>query len=57
MFSDFVDRVLGTNLDPAPLDEALYVARVIERAYASSKTGRALPLWPEDAAVRTGEVR
>lgn len=44
LFSQFVERVKAGNLDREPLDEALYVARVIERAYASSRSGRALPL-------------
>ncbi len=57
LFSDFVDRVRLRDLDPAPLDEALYVARVIERAYASSKTGRALPLYPEQVATLSGAAK
>ncbi len=50
LFSNFLDRVTRRELDPAPLDESVYVARVIERAYASSKAGRSL-LIRQDAAV------
>jgi predicted dehydrogenase len=56
MFSGFVDRVLRRDLDQAPLDESVYVARVIERAYASSKAGRALLIRQEAAASLAGGV-
>ncbi|MFN8092619.1 MAG: lysylphosphatidylglycerol synthase domain-containing protein [Vicinamibacteria bacterium] len=44
LFSDFVGRVRRRDASTGPLDEALYVARVISRAYESSAEGRALPL-------------
>lgn len=44
LFADFVDRVHRGDASTEPLDEALYVARVISRAYESSAEGRALPL-------------
>lgn len=56
MFSGFVDRVLRRDLDQAPLDESVYVARVIERAYASSKAGRALLIKHEAAVSLAGGV-
>ena len=56
MFSEFVTRVRRLDLDPAPLDESVYVARVIERAYASSKAGRALPIENEAAVALAGGV-
>jgi len=56
MFSEFVARVLRSDLDQAPLDESLYVARVIERAYASSKAGRALPIEHKPATALAGGV-
>jgi uncharacterized protein (TIRG00374 family) len=40
----FVDRVHRGDPGTAPLEEALYVTRVIARAYESSEQGRALPL-------------
>ena len=40
----FVDRVRSGDARTEPLEEALYVARVIGRAYESSEKGRALPL-------------
>ncbi|HXK08701.1 MAG TPA: lysylphosphatidylglycerol synthase domain-containing protein [Vicinamibacteria bacterium] len=40
----FVDRVRRGDPGTEPLEEALYVARVISRAYESSEQGRALPL-------------
>jgi predicted dehydrogenase len=56
MFSEFLDRVLRRDLDQAPLDESVYVARVIERAYASSKAGRTLFIRQEAAASLAGGV-
>jgi uncharacterized protein (TIRG00374 family) len=47
LFAGFVDRVRRGDLSTEPLDEALYVARVISRAYESSTLGRALPLVPD----------
>jgi hypothetical protein len=40
----FVDRVRQGDASTGPLEEALSVARVISRAYESSRLGRALPL-------------
>ncbi len=56
MFAQFVDRVRRADLDHAPLDESVYVARVIERAYASSRAGRALPIENEAAVALAGGV-
>jgi predicted dehydrogenase len=56
MFSEFVDRVRRRDLDQAPLDESLYVARVIDRAYASSRAGRSLPIEQQPAAALVGGV-
>ena len=56
LFSEFVDRVRRGDLDHAPLDESIYVARVIERAYASSKAGRALPIKHDAAVALAGGV-
>jgi len=44
LMKDFVERVRRHDTSPGPLDEALYVARVIARAYESSAQGRALQL-------------
>jgi uncharacterized protein (TIRG00374 family) len=44
LFADFLDRVGRRDTDRRPLDEALYVTRVISRAYESSAQRRALPL-------------
>ena len=40
LMRDFVERVRGGDRSTGPLDEALFVARVIERAYESSRDGR-----------------
>jgi glycosyltransferase AglD len=42
----FVDRVRQGDASTGPLEEALYVARVISRAYESSEQGRAMSLSP-----------
>ena len=44
LMQDFVSRVRCGNSSQEPLDEALYVARVIARAYESSIEKRARPL-------------
>ena len=44
LMQDFVARVRTHDTTPVPLEEALYVARAISRAYESSDQGRALPL-------------
>jgi uncharacterized protein (TIRG00374 family) len=46
----FVDRVRRRDASTESLDEALYVARIIARAYESSEQGRALPLISKAAA-------
>jgi uncharacterized protein (TIRG00374 family) len=46
LMQGFVDRVRRGDGGTEPLEEALYVARVISRAYESSEQGRALPLSP-----------
>ena len=43
LFLRFTERVRRQDLDPAPLDEAVYVTRLISRAYESSLEGRTLP--------------
>jgi hypothetical protein len=50
----FVDRVRRGDAGTGPLEEALYVTRVISRAYESSEQGRALPL-AEVAPLPTGD--
>jgi predicted dehydrogenase len=54
MFSNFLDRVRGREADYGPLEEALYVARVIECAYASSRSGRAVLLEEPVEALAGG---
>jgi len=44
LMQDFVKRVRQRDTSAVPLEEALYVARVISRAYESSEQGRSLPL-------------
>ena len=44
LFDEFVDQVRTGRSIPEDMDEAVYVARVIESAYASSESERALPL-------------
>jgi predicted dehydrogenase len=56
LFAAFLDRVRRRDLDPAPLEESIYVARLIELAYASSKAGRALPLEPGPEVALAGGV-
>ena len=51
---DFVDRVRRRDASTGPLDEAVYVTRVIARAYESSARRRALPLDDEAAGARAG---
>lgn len=53
LMKDFVRRVRQRDTSPGPLDEALYVARVIARAYESSAQGRALQLDPSGPAPAT----
>jgi predicted dehydrogenase/uncharacterized membrane protein YbhN (UPF0104 family) len=51
LLRDFVDRVRRGDRSTGPLEEALYVARLIARAYESSEQRRALPLLPAPAPV------
>ena len=44
LLTDFSKRVRCRDRGTAPLEEALYVTRVITRAYDSCREGRALPL-------------
>jgi predicted dehydrogenase len=44
LFSEFVRRVRSGVRDSVALEEAIYVTRLIERAYQSSEEGRSLPL-------------
>ena len=44
LFRQFAERVRTRDHGLGPLDEALYVTRLIARAYESSREGRALPL-------------
>jgi predicted dehydrogenase len=46
LLRDFVERIRQKDASSEPLDEALYVARLIARAYESSEQQRALPLQP-----------
>jgi uncharacterized protein (TIRG00374 family) len=50
LLADFIARVRRCDPDTGPLDEALYVVRVIARAYESSAEGRALPLTSDSRA-------
>ncbi len=47
LLSEFLGRIRNADPDRTPLEEAVYVARVIERAYASSAAGGVLPLISE----------
>ena len=44
LMRDFVERVRGGDRSTGPLDEALFVARLIENAYESSRDGHARQL-------------
>jgi glycosyltransferase AglD len=46
---DFTDRVRRGDVGTEALDEAVYVTRLISRAYESSEQGRALSLTPSEA--------
>lgn len=53
LLSDFIGRVRRGDASDGPLAEALYVARVIARAYESSIEKRARPLTAEAPAAST----
>ncbi len=52
LFRDFVARVRGGDRSTGPLEEALFVARLIASAYESSRDGRARPLGSSPAPLR-----
>jgi uncharacterized membrane protein YbhN (UPF0104 family) len=56
LLHDFVRRVRDGDRSTEPLDEALYVARLIARAYESSASGRALPLQGPARPAATGRA-
>src|SRR5258708_1011593 len=49
LLQDFTDRVRRSDAGTEALDEAVYVTRLISRAYESSEQGRALSLTPPEA--------
>jgi hypothetical protein len=59
LLRDFANRVRCKDAGTAPLEEALYVTRLISRAYESCREGRALPLIDSNgnshATAPTGE--
>jgi predicted dehydrogenase len=54
LFAEFVDRIRRDDLSTDAMDEAIYVARVTERAYASSRSGVRLPLNVEPEPALAG---
>jgi len=54
LFRTFAERVRARDCSPEALDEALYVTRLITRAYESSEEGQTLPLLGAADAI---EVR
>jgi len=56
LFRQFAERVRTRDRSPAPLDEAVYVTRLITRAYESSREGRALPVAVPEPAAEVLEV-
>lgn len=54
MFSAFINRVRRRVADFGPLDESIYVARVIASAYASSRLGRSLEIDAQLEPALTG---
>ena len=57
LFKEFVARVRSGIPNEDPLDEAVYVARIIERAYASSRMGQTLSLSHDGAEPLLRAVR
>lgn len=57
LFSEFVALVKGGDLDPSAMEEALYVARVTECAYASSRSGRVMLMEQEPTEALAGGSR
>ncbi len=56
LFAAFVARVRCGDLDDAPLEESVYVTRLIEAAYASSKAGRAVSIESRSRRASSGGV-
>jgi uncharacterized protein (TIRG00374 family) len=56
LFRQFAERVRTRDRSPAPLDEAIYVTRLITRAYESSREGRALPVAVPEPATEVLDV-
>lgn len=52
LFREFLARVQAGEVEFGPLDEAVYVARVIERAYASSRAGQVMSLSVGEPLLR-----
>jgi predicted dehydrogenase/uncharacterized membrane protein YbhN (UPF0104 family) len=52
----FAERVRSGDAGTDPLDEALYVTRLITRAYQSSQEGRSLPLLGAPDAIELGSA-
>jgi uncharacterized protein (TIRG00374 family) len=57
LFRRFAERVRTRDVGLGPLDEALYVTRLIARAYESSREGRALPLAAAAPTIEALAVR
>lgn len=56
LFRGFAERVRSGDVGTDPLDEALYVTRLITRAYQSSQEGRSLPLLGAPDAIEVGSA-
>jgi uncharacterized protein (TIRG00374 family) len=56
LFRQFAERVRTRDRSLGPLDEAVYVTRLIARAYESSREGRALPVVGPAAATEVLEA-
>ncbi len=56
MFQDFVARVRAERPTGEPLEEAVYVTRLITRAYESSLEGRKLPLMAAPTALEPAPI-
>jgi uncharacterized protein (TIRG00374 family) len=51
LLREFSAQAREGRFDAEPLDEAMYVTRVIERAYESARLGRNLPLVPAGESI------
>jgi uncharacterized protein (TIRG00374 family) len=56
LFRGFAERVRSGDVGTDPLDEALYVTRLITRAYQSSQEQRSLPLLGAPDAIEVGSA-